>query len=370
MGHRLAPPNDRDASSAPDAPVHDALADTSAMQEQAVPDAQDQVVTSFINPERRRRFAWLGMIASALILCASAYVLWRIGREISVEKLTTAFYSTERWLLASAALLTGVSYLLLTGYDALALRQMRLKIPYRITALASFTSYAVSFNLGFPLVTGGAVRYWIYASRGLSASQVASLTVIAGITFWLGMGAVLSWTLLSEAEAAAFLFNTKISLVYLAGIAALVIIAGYFGFIGGKRRVARLQGWRLELPGWRLSLAQMTLGIGDICAAAGVLYLLLPVDHGVSYGSFLALYIAAAMLGIAAHTPGGIGVFEATILLALSHLPTERVLGALLLFRLIYYVGPFVVALALLGAYEAWGRIKTLSVVLKSGDGS
>jgi glycosyltransferase 2 family protein len=360
MGHRLVSSNERNNASA------------SGGDPRADQDGSDAVDTAgqseFIAPARNRRFAWLGIVASALILCASAYVLWRIGREISIEKLTAAFYATERWLMASAALMAAASYLILTGYDALALRQTQLKMPYRITALASFTSYAVSFNLGFPLVTGGAVRYWIYASRGASASQVASLTVIAGITFWLGMGVVLGWTLLTEAEAAAFLFNTKISLVYLAGATSLGIIAAYFVFVGRKTRVVRIQGWRLELPGWRLSLAQMILGIGDICAAAAVLYLLLPVDHGVTYGSFLALYIIAAMLGIAAHTPGGLGVFEATILLALSHLPTEKVLGALLLFRLVYYFVPFVLALAMLGAYEAWSRIKALSKVLKSGD--
>ena len=73
----------------------------------------------------------------------------------------------------------GQSARVLTGYDALALRQLRLKVPYRITALASFTSYAVSFTLGFPLLTAGTIRYWIYSRHGLSAAKIAALTVIA-----------------------------------------------------------------------------------------------------------------------------------------------------------------------------------------------
>ena len=94
-----------------------------------------------------------------------------------------------------------MSYLALTGYDALALRHLRVRVPYRLTALASFTSYAVSFTLGFPLVTGGAVRYWIYGPAGLSPGKVASLTVVAGITFWLGMGFILGVGFLFDATA-------------------------------------------------------------------------------------------------------------------------------------------------------------------------
>ena len=74
-------------------------------------------------------------------------------------------------------------------------------MPYRLTALASFTSYAISFTLGFPLVTGGAVRFWIYGPAGLSPGKIASLTVVAGITFWLGMGLILGVGFLFDATA-------------------------------------------------------------------------------------------------------------------------------------------------------------------------
>lgn len=316
----------------------------------------------------KRRYAWLGIVASALIVLGSGFVLWQIAQEIELSEIQSAFASASRWQIAGAGALAAISYLMLTGYDALALRHVRLRVPYRITALASFTSYAVSFNLGFPLVTGGAVRYWIYGSRGVSAAQVASLTVIAGLTFWLGMGAILGWAMLTQAGQVAVLFKAPVAFIYLGSVGTLAIVASYFAFIARGKRVVRLQGWRLALPGWKLSTGQMLLGIGDLCAAAGVLFVLLPEGHGVSYGSFLALYIAAAMLGIAAHTPGGIGVFEATMLLGLSHLPTGWVLGSLLLFRLIYYFIPFVLALALLGAYEATGRIRVLRGIFRAGN--
>src|ERR687889_2309936 len=150
---------------------------------------------------RSRRFAWIGMAASILLFGASLVVLWHIVSEIDVNELKSAFTAASLRQIGLAVLFTAVSYGLLTCYDALALRQLKLHVPYRTTTLASFTSYAVSFTLGFPLLTGGTVRYWIYSPRGLSTGIVASLTVIAGITFWLGMALVLAWSLIRQAGA-------------------------------------------------------------------------------------------------------------------------------------------------------------------------
>ncbi len=305
----------------------------------------------------RRRLSWLGTLASASIFVISVVVLWGIARETNVSELAAAFRAASLRQIALVALLTATSYLLLTGYDFLALRQMKVRIPYRTMALASFTSYAVSFTLGFPLVTGGTVRYWIYAPKGLRMAQVASITVIAGITFWLGMGAILGWSLIDQAGAIAVLANTRVDLNRAVGAALLAALSGYFAWVSMQRQAVTIQGWRLELPGFRVSLGQMLIGAGDVCAGAGVLFVLLPAGHGIGFETFLAIYVFACMLGTASNAPGGLGVFEATILLALSGLPREGVLGALLLFRLCYYLVPFVLALTMLGAYEGSKRL-------------
>jgi glycosyltransferase 2 family protein len=136
-------------------------------------------------------------------------------------------------------------------------------------------------------------------------------------------------------------------------------VVAYMIWVSIKRRAVKIQGWKLELPGFRLSLAQMLIGAGDVCAGAAVLFVLLPGGHNISFETFVAVYIFAVMLGVASHAPGGLGVFEATVLLALSSYPREPVLGALLLYRLCYYLVPFVIALAFLGAYEIRNRIRS-----------
>ena len=306
----------------------------------------------------RRRYAWLGTLASVVLFVISLGVLGKLVSTVTWAELRTAFLAATPDQIGLAIVLVVVSYLFLTCYDALALRQLKLKVPYRTTALASFTSYAVSFNLGFPLFTAGTVRYWIYSAQGLSPGRIAALTIVAGFTFWLGMAAVLGISLIREAGPLSHLTYTSALFNQGLGAAVLAAVLAYLAWVTVKRRSVKVRGWRLELPGLKLSLSQMLVGAGDVCAAAGVLYVLLPAGHGLSFETFVAIYVLAAMLGIASHAPGGLGVFEATVLLALSGLPRESVLGALLLFRVCYYLLPFVVALAALGAYEIAKRAR------------
>jgi len=316
---------------------------------------------------RRQLFRRIGFGLSLTIILVSAIIFARALIRINLGEFQAAFAATGGDQIAMAFGLTGLSYLALTGYDALALRHLHVHVPYRLTALASFTSYAVSFTLGFPLVTGGAVRYWIYGPAGLSPGKVASLTVVAGITFWLGMGFILGVGFLFDATAIGginhfhSLANQTIGVAIFAGLAAYLVV------VARVRRARRPLLLNFVPPGPLLTLGQMTLGVIDVCSAAGALYVLLPKGHGLGFVAFSALYSFAAMLGIASHAPGGLGVFEATMIDGVGG-PSEPLLASLLLFRAIYYAAPFILAMALLGAYEARRRWRSLRDALATSD--
>ena len=150
--------------------------------------------------EHRQLLRRIGLGFSVLIISVSTFIFGRTLIGIDPSRFEAAFAATGADQIAEAFGLATISYLALTGYDGLALRHLGVRVPYRLTALASFTSYAISFTLGFPLVTGGAVRFWLYGPAGLSAGKVASLTVVAGVTFWLGMGLVLGIGFIGDAE--------------------------------------------------------------------------------------------------------------------------------------------------------------------------
>ena len=323
-------------------------------------DRPDAEIALAITAQRRAIGRKLAAAFSVAIAGLSIYVLIRTLSGVSLPDLQRAIEATGADQIVEAALLTGVSFLALTGYDALALRQLRAKVRYRTTALASFTSYAISFVLGFPLITAGTVRYWIYSQVGLAASKVASLTFIAAVTFWFGMIFMIGAGLAFRSEQISAINHLDPRAQSLIGAGLLAAIFCYLVWVALRRRVVRVQGFRLELPGLWLSLGQIVLGVIDQCAAAGVLFALLPPQSHLDFLTFVAVYAFACILGIASHAPGGIGVFEAAMLKAVPGVAEESLLASLLLFRVIYYIAPFILALALLGAHEAFRRWKSL----------
>ena len=317
---------------------------------------------------QRRRLKIIGTIASCLLFAVSVIVLGFIVKELDAAEIKTAFAAASRRQIALAILCTAASYLVLTGYDAIGFRQLGHKVPYRTTALGSYTSYAVSFTLGFPLITAGTVRYWIYSTIGIGARTIASLTLIAGVTFWLGMGVVLGFCLVWKPTDIAELNRLPVIINRMIGLGILGLIIGYLVWVSVKLRSFSFQGWSMTLPNTKVSLAQLTIGALDVCAAGAALYFLLPQGYGIPYGSFIAAYVFACILGIISHAPGGIGVFEATILLALPGIPSEQLLGSLLLFRLWYYIVPFVLALTLLAGREIMLRWRVMKIDMAQVD--
>lgn len=319
---------------------------------------------------RRRQIHLVATAFSIGILILSVVVLFRTFTTVRWWDLRIALEATGWDQIFLACLFTAASYVALTGYDALALRQLSLRVPYGVTALASFTSYAVSFTLGFPLITAGTVRYWIYSQVGLSAGKVASLTIIAGITFWLGMGLVIGLSLVIDPAGVADINHLKVWVNVLIGLAVIAVIGAWLYWVSRARRRMRVRGMSLELPGFWLTSGQMALGVVDLCAASATIYALLPRGLAMSFLDFAATYAFGCLLGIASNAPGGIGAFEMTMLKSVPAPSPEAMLASLMMFRVIYYLIPFVLALALLGAHEIMRRWASLRADMNRDDNS
>jgi glycosyltransferase 2 family protein len=145
------------------------------------------------------RVGWsrVGFVLSVAVITAAAVVLYQVLRDIRIADVIDALGDIETSNIIFAALFVAAGYFTLTFYDLFALRTIgRKAVPYRIAALAAFTSYAIGHNLGASVFTGGAVRYRIYSAYGLSGIDVAKLCFITGLTFWLGNATVLGLGLL------------------------------------------------------------------------------------------------------------------------------------------------------------------------------
>jgi hypothetical protein len=302
-----------------------------------------------------RRIGWsrLGLALSLTIIIVAVIVLYRILRDIDLDALIDAMEATDwRTLIIAGAFVTA-GYVTLTFYDLFALRTIgRPEIPYRVAALAGFSSYAVGHNVGASVFSGGAVRYRIYSTWGLNVVDVTKICFVAGLTFWLGNVTVLGLGILYVPQAATDMDRLPLWSNRVFALVLLGILGAYIAWVSVKPRIIGRDGWQVTLPGGKVTLIQIAIGIVDLGCCAAAMYWLVPDEPNLGFVKVAVIFVAATLLGFASHAPGGLGVFDATMMVALWQFDKEDLLAGLLLFRLLYYIIPFVISLAILGSRE------------------
>lgn len=295
----------------------------------------------------------IGFVLSVVIIGFAGYVLWNMLHDLQFAQVMEALKGKNPAYVLAAFFLVCCAYLTLTFYDFFALRTIgRTHVPYRVAALAGFCSYSVGHNVGFTVFTGGSVRYRIYSAWGLTAVDVAKICFVAGLTFWLGNIAVLGLGIVIHPDAATAVDQLPPVVNRLIGIAALAVLVGYIAWVSMAPRKIGRSTWFVTLPAGRLTLVQVAIGILDLSLCAAAMYMLMPESPYIDPISLSVIFVTATLLGFASHAPGGLGVFDAALLVALPQFDKEEMVGALLLFRLFYYIIPFAFALLLLGARE------------------
>jgi uncharacterized membrane protein YbhN (UPF0104 family) len=295
----------------------------------------------------------IGVVLSITIITLAAVALYHNLRDIDLDDLVDALRDTDRHDVVRASLFVAGGYFTLTFYDLFALRTIgRSDVPYRVAALAAFTSYSVGHNIGASVFTGGAVRYRIYSAWGLDAITVAKVCFVAGLTFWLGNATVLGLGIALTPQAASAIDQLPASFNRALAILILIVLGSYVAWVWRVRRTIGRAGWQVTLPDGPSTLLQIIIGIIDLGFCALAMYMLVPDDPNIGFISLAVIFVAATLLGFASHAPGGIGVFDAAMLVALWQFEKEELLAGLLVFRLLYYIVPFALALVILGIRE------------------
>jgi len=303
--------------------------------------------------DRKIGLSRIGILLSLIIIVVAVVVLYRILRDIDIDTLIDALEATDWRTLIIAGLFVAAGYLTLTCYDLFALRTIgHPEVPYRIAALGGFTSYAVGHNVGASVFSGGAVRYRIYSDWGLSVIEVTKICFISGLTFWLGNVTVLGLGILYAPQAARAIDQLPLWTNRVFAVLLLALLTAYVAWVWVKPRVIGRDGWQVTLPGGPLTLIQIAIGIVDLACCATAMYMLVPDEPNLGFVTVAVIFVAATLLGFASHAPGGLGVFDAAMMVALWQFDKEDLLAGLLLFRLLYYIIPFAVSLVILGARE------------------
>jgi glycosyltransferase 2 family protein len=313
----------------------------------------------------------VGFALSVAIIAIAAVVLYHMLREIDLDDVIEAVEAVEKHDVAKAALFVAAGYFTLTFYDLFALRTIgHADVPYRIAALAGFTSYAVGHNVGASAFTGGAVRYRIYSAHGLSVIDVAKVCFVAGLTFWLGNATVLGLGVVIAPQAASAIDQLPPMVNWVMAVAILGALATYVAWVWKTPRVVGRHNWLVTLPNGPLTLLQIAVGIIDLACCAAAMYMLVPEEPYIGFVTLAVIFVSATLLGFASHSPGGLGVFDAAMLVALWQFDTEDLVAGLLLFRLLYYLVPFALSLAILGGREVWLTLAARQSKRRDTDGA
>ncbi|HEX8360406.1 MAG TPA: bifunctional lysylphosphatidylglycerol flippase/synthetase MprF [Longimicrobium sp.] len=297
---------------------------------------------------------WGPAVLGLLLFAAAGYVLHQQLREVSYREVRATLGSLPRTALLASVLICAVNYFLLTGFDLLGFYYIGRKVPWWKVSIASFTGYAISNSVGFALISGTSVRYRFYSRWGLTAGEISRIVLFYFGTFWLGLLVLGGWSLALDPHptlSAGLDVTARI-----VGWALLASAAIYFGVSVVWRRPIRFMRWTFSLPPARIVALQFILSTIDWALAAGIFYVLIPHSQ-LSFADFMSAFLAAQMIGLLSHVPGGAGVFEGTMAVLLGgYLTPEQLLSSLVLYRLVYYVGPLGVALMILVADEVRQR--------------
>jgi phosphatidylglycerol lysyltransferase len=297
---------------------------------------------------------WGPAVLGLLLFAAAGYVLHYQLRGVSYRDVRATLGTLPRTALLASVLICAVNYFILTGFDLLGFFYIGRKVPWWKVSIASFTGYAISNSVGFALISGTSVRYRFYSRWGLTAGEISRIVLFYFSTFWLGLLVLGGWSLALDPHPT--LNATWDVTARVLGWALLVSAVLYLTASAVWRRPIRFMRWTFELPPPLIVVMQFVLSTIDWALAAGIFYVLIPHSQ-LSYAEFMSAFLTAQMIGLLSHVPGGAGVFEGTMAVLLGgYLTPEQLLSSLVLYRLVYYVGPLGVALMILVADEVRQR--------------
>ena len=301
--------------------------------------------------KRLRKLIWPLISTAAIVL--SVYILYKDLRGLSLDEFMASLEAipTSGWVLASLATL--LAYAALAAYDHLALEHLGHRISLWFITVTSFTTYALSHNIGASVFSGALVRYRAYTSKGLSGSEVGVLVAFCSFTFALGTVMLFGLVLVLEPEIVGrFADFLPIEAAFSTGLFLLALVALYVvGSLVGFRPI-NTRWLKLEYPKPSLAFRQLVIAPIELIGAAAIIYFVLPAEGNPGYFVVLGIFLASFSVALLSHAPGGIGVLELVFIAGLPDMDPAAVLAALAVFRLFYLLIPFVMALVVILIFE------------------
>jgi uncharacterized membrane protein YbhN (UPF0104 family) len=275
----------------------------------------------------------------AVILLAG-YLVWRITRQYKLDEVMEAVGVIPKWRLMLAGVFAALSYLCLTGFDWLAVRYVGRPLPWRKCALASFVALSIGHNVGVAAFSSGAIRYRFYSRWGLSGAEIVKVIVFCALTVGLGLTILGGAALVLSPGLASEYTRLPRAVILLVGWGCLALAAAYLVLSAFDWRPLKIGKHSVRVPPLKLAAGQAVIGPLNFAFVAACLYQGIAAVADVGYPAVAASYVIANVTAMISHVPGGIGVIESVLLFLLGG---GQVIGALLVFRIVYFLVPLAI---------------------------
>ncbi len=297
-----------------------------------------------------RRIA--GPIAAVAACALVLFLLNDLSRGLDYHGVTQALRATPHRLIWISILLTGLSYLALVARDLCALSYVGVQVSTPALLLASFCGSALGNAVSFKALTADAVRDRVYGAVGVRPEQTARVMLFINVAFGIGLAAFAALSLMLSGNAIAHLLPVSITSIRLAGAAALLALLLALLLRSWRRQPIAIGRLSIAMPALSITLLQLVASAIDLTAAAAAFWFLLPGAR-IDFFSFAAVFSAATALGLISRVPGGFGVFDVVVFLALRRfVDSNQLVAALLIYRGVYFVLPLLLAAASLAGFE------------------
>lgn len=299
----------------------------------------------------------LPIVVSLAIIAFAGRVLYDSLHRVDFDDVLAHVRGIPPTQLLLGAILASVVFVALALYEAIIARSVDGPVTSRRAALAALIAVPLGHAIGWGALSGGAVRYRLYSAAGMRPLQVGKMVLLAAMPYAAGLGLLLGAALVLQNVEAAAILRVRPEIARGTGLALLLLHAAYVALILRRREPLAFGRVLVALPPPKLTAVQYAIGVVEVCAAAGVLYVLLPEQADVSFLLFVGVYVLAILAGLASSVPAGLGVFESVLLLLLHQVPPEALLGAALAYRFLLELVPLLASLVLFASYEAWSRL-------------
>lgn len=293
--------------------------------------------------------SWSGLFFFAI----AAYMIYHQLSKYKLEDIKEALLSIPPHNLFLACMASLGGYVALSSYDYLALRYIGRKLAPWKWIFAGFIGFSISNNAGHAIVSGGAIRYRLYTRWRFHASEVVRMVTFSGFTYLVAcFFLVIIGYFLTPNHAFGEGSVSHMTTVIVTIVSAIGLLL-YFGATLFYKKPIIIKDIEFDIPSFRMALAQVFIGGADILLASLVLYYSLIPFMDIPFDVFIGVFIIAQVLGVFSQVPGGLGVFEGLFLYIIpgNHNPA-LLFGALIAYRIIYYLFPLIISGIILLTYE------------------